>query len=298
MWEAFERFLSNNTPGLVVRGLVAVAILLVAWYLGRLLANAAVRALKKQREGSLGSVVGRIIRAAVLFAGAMMALDQVGVDTRTVLAGAGILGLAVGFGAQSLVRDLISGFFLLLDDVLRPGDTVELNAAIGTVEDVGLRVTKVRTLNGQLLYIPNGELSTVGNYSRGWCRAIVTVGLAYEEDVEKGLQVLQEVGDAYAVENPELVLEPPEAQGVTGLNESDVGVRLMVKVKPAQQWAAERALRRRVKAAFDERGVEIPFARRVLYVRSESTEARVPDQTSSSPGDSASGAAPGRSKVG
>ena len=279
MGERFREFVTNQAPGLAVRAALALAILLAAWFLSRLLSRATQRALQKRRDGTLGAIVGRIVSTAVYAAGLLMSLDQLGIDITTILAGAGILGLAVGFGAQSLVRDVISGFFILFDDVLRGGDTVQIDGEVGTVEHVGLRVTTVRSLNGQLRYIPNGSLNTVGNYSRGWCRAIVTVGLAYEEDVEKGLKVLQEVGDAYAAENPELVVEPPLAQGVTGLNESDVGVRLLVKVKAAQQWAVERDLRRRVKSTFDERGVEIPFARRVLYVRTESAETAPPELT-------------------
>ncbi|MFW6087854.1 MAG: mechanosensitive ion channel family protein, partial [Myxococcota bacterium] len=193
---------------------------------------------------------------------------------KAVLAGAGVLGLAIGFGAQSLVKDIISGFFLIFDDALGEGDIANVGGEVtGVIESVGLRITKVRALDGQLWYIQNGEIQRVGNYSRTWTRALVTVGLAYEQDVAKGLRVLQEVGDTYAAENPDLVLEPPEAQGVLGLDDSSVGVRLVVKVTAGNHWAAERDLRKRVKEAFDAAGVEIPFPRHVVYHRQEEGEA-------------------------
>ncbi|MGE0326281.1 MAG: mechanosensitive ion channel family protein [Polyangiaceae bacterium] len=199
-------------------------------------------------------------------------LDKLGVPIGTVLAGAGVLGLAVGFGAQTLVKDCLSGFFLILDGVLAQGDLVELDGSRGTVESVGLRMTQVRNFDGRLFYIPNGEIKTVANYNRGWARAIVEVGVSYEQDVARGLRVLDQVGADWAAEHSELVLEPPEAQGVLGLNASDVGVRLLCKIKNdggGKVFEVERDLRRRVKAAFDDAGVEIPFPRTVIYHRAE-----------------------------
>ncbi|MFW5740466.1 MAG: mechanosensitive ion channel family protein, partial [Myxococcota bacterium] len=183
--------------------------------------------------------------------------------------GAGVLGLAVGFGAQALVRDVISGFFLILDGALSPGDFVKIADVEGEVEEVGLRITKVRALNGQLFYIPNGQIGVVGNHSRGWSRAIVVVGVAYEQQVERGLEVLRKVAKEWAADHEDLVLDEPVAQGVVGLNSSDVTLRIMAKVKPAEHWAAERELRARIKAAFDASDVEIPFPRQVVYHRQE-----------------------------
>ena len=175
----------------------------------------------------------------------------------------------MGFGAQSLVKDVIRGFFLILDDVIRVGDVAQVNGATGVIEEVGLRMTRVRSFNGQLWSVPNGTINEVGNFTRGWARAVVEVGVAYEQDVGQGMKVLQAVGDAWAAEHADLVLEPPEAQGVMGLDASDVGLRLVIKVQAGQQWAVERTLRAQVKAAFDAQGVEIPFPRQVLYHRQE-----------------------------
>ncbi|MEZ4370472.1 MAG: mechanosensitive ion channel [Polyangiaceae bacterium] len=202
-------------------------------------------------------------------------LDKLGVPIGTVLAGAGVLGLAVGFGAQTLVKDCLSGFFLILDGVLAQGDLVEVDGSRGTVESVGLRMTQVRNFDGRLFYIPNGEIKVVANYNRGWARAIVEVGVSYEQDVARGLRVLERVGAEWADEHADLVLEAPEAQGVLGLNASDVGVRLLCKIQNdggGKVFEVERDLRRRVKAAFDDAGVEIPFPRTVIYHRADAAE--------------------------
>lgn len=269
-------YLSTHAVDLAIRLAIAAGIFVIALILGILLARWAARALqrKSRRSATLASVARTTIKTLVIGVGLLMALDHLGIDIKAVLAGAGVLGLAIGFGAQSLVKDIISGFFLIFDDALGEGDIANVGGeATGVIEAVGLRITKVRALDGQLWYIQNGEVQKVGNYSRTWTRALVTVGLAYEQDVAKGLRVLQEVGDAYAEENPDLVLEPPEAQGVLGLDDSSVGVRLMVKVSAGNHWAAERELRKRLKEAFDAAGVEIPFPRHVVYHRQEEGEA-------------------------
>jgi len=273
MLERFETFFREQAPALAVQLLVALGILVAAWIVGRILAAAARRALEKRRGGALTRIVSRVVTVTVVLVGLLMALDQVGVDIAAILAGAGILGLAIGFGAQSLVKDVISGFFLLMDDAIRPGDVVAAGGQSGFVEDVGLRVTRLRAFDGQLWYVKNGDITAVGNFNREWCRAVVEVGVAYEGDVGKALRILQEVGEAWAKEHPELVVDGEvEAQGLMNLADSSVGVRLVVKVQPLQHWAAERELRRLVKQAFDEGGVEIPFPRSVVYHRSEKDE--------------------------
>lgn len=262
-------FLRERGPDLAMRLGVAVLVFAAVTIGGRILARLASRSLKKKRADSLGPLLRRVISWVGYIAATMMALDHMGMDVATLLAGAGIIGLAVGFGAQNLVKDVITGFFLMLDDVLRKGDFVEVGDAVGTVEYVGLRVTRLRAFDGTLWYLSNGDIAQVANKSRDWMLAVVGVGLAYEEDVARGLRVLQEVADKWAAEHSDIVLEPPLAQGVVGLNASDVGVRIIVKLRSGEQWAAERELRHRVKMAFDEQGVEIPFPRQVTYHRQE-----------------------------
>jgi small conductance mechanosensitive channel len=226
----------------------------------------AVRALDDKRGGTLVPITRSLVRGLAFGVGVVMALDHVGVDVRAIIAGAGIVGIAIGFGAQSLVRDLISGFFLLMEDVVRVGDVATVGTTTGTIEQVGLRMIQLRAQNGQLWFIPNGEIKEVGNFNRGWTRAVVDVGTAYEADVAKAIQVLQSVGEAYANEHPHLVLDRPEAQGVIAFNSSDLTLRLMLKVMPNALWGVERELRTRIKAAFERDGIEIPYPRQVTIL--------------------------------
>lgn len=204
-----------------------------------------------------------------------MALDHVGVDVATILAGAGVLGLAIGFGAQTLVKDCLSGFFLIFEGILAQGDVVELDeGVVGAVEVIGLRVSQIRAYSGQLWYVPNGEITRVGNWNRGWARAIATVSVAYEQDIAGGLKVMQAVGEQWAAENPDIVLEAPEAHGALSLNDSGISVRLVIKIDNSKGdlWRAQRELLKAIKAGFDESDIEIPFPRIVLYRPDAETE--------------------------
>jgi moderate conductance mechanosensitive channel len=180
-----------------------------------------------------------------------------------------VVGLAVGFGAQTLVKDVIAGFFLLFEGLIAVGDVITFGNSAGVVEEVGLRVTKYRTFSGELWVIPNGEIRAFGNSSRQWMRAVVAVGVAYEQDVGKAMHVLEEVGKAWADERRHVVLEPPQVQGILSFDQSAITLRLVIKVRPSQQSAAEWELRRRIKDAFDSEGIELPFPRRVLPTRPE-----------------------------
>lgn len=274
MLERAVEFLKVAGPSLALRLLAALLILSVAYLLAGWLSRSAERITVLVRDGrvaGLAPLSRSVVKVGVLGAGAAMALDQLGVSIAALLAGAGVVGLAVGFGAQNFVKDCISGFFLILDGVIAEGDIVHVDGTDGTVEKVGLRMTHVRAFNGQLWYLPNGEIKRVGNWNRDWARVVVQVGLAYEQEVSRGLEALARIGKQWAEEHAELVLEPPEAQGVMGLNGSDVTVRLVIKIDNStkQLWPAERELRKRVKEAFDREGIEIPFARQVLYLRKE-----------------------------
>jgi small conductance mechanosensitive channel len=192
-----------------------------------------------------------------------------GIDPTPIIAGAGVIGLAVGFGAQTLVKDVISGFFLLFEGVIAVGDAITFGNSSGVVEEVGLRVTKYRTFTGELWVIPNGEIRAFGNFNRQWMRAVVPVSVAYEQDVGKAMRILEEVGKTWAAENRDIVLEAPAAQGIISFDDSAVTLRLVAKVRPLQHGGAELELRRRIKEAFDREGIEIPFPRRVFISRPE-----------------------------
>jgi small conductance mechanosensitive channel len=237
---------------------------------------------KKIALGEKGRTIAPLLKSLLkygtIFVAAVLVLRAMGVDPTPIIAGAGVIGLAVGFGAQTLVKDVIAGFFLLFEGVIAVGDVITFGNSSGVVEEVGLRVTKYRTFSGELWVIPNGEIRAFGNFNRQWNRAVVTVGVAYEQDVGKAMRVLEEVGKIWATEHRDIVLEAPVVQGILSFDDSAVALRLVVKVRPLQQAAAEWELRRRIKEAFDREGVEIPFPRRVFISRQETTGTNGEDQ--------------------
>jgi small-conductance mechanosensitive channel len=228
---------------------------------------------KRIALGDKGKTVAPLLKSVlkyctIFFAGVLV-LRVIGVDPTPIIAGAGVVGLAVGFGAQTLVKDVIAGFFLLFEGLIAVGDAVSFGNSSGVVEEVGLRVTKYRTFSGELWVIPNGEIRAFGNSNRQWMRAIVAVGVAYEQDVGKAMHILEEVGKVWAAEHRDDVLEAPQVQGILSFDEASVSLRLVVKVRSSQKVAAEWELRRRIKEAFDREAVEVPFPRRVFYTQSE-----------------------------
>ena len=192
-------------------------------------------------------------------------------DLGPILAGAGILGLALGFGAQNLVRDVISGFFIILEDQFSVGDFIATGSFSGIVEELGLRITKIRDFSGELHIIPNGKIESVTNRTRGNMRAMVDVGVAYEEDIDHVLAVLEELSRQYGELDADVV-EGPTVLGVTSLDDSAVTVRIIARTVAMTQWKVERDLRRAIKNKFDEQGIEIPYPRRVLYQRGDDKE--------------------------
>jgi small conductance mechanosensitive channel len=248
--EALWRELQADAVALGERLPGALLIAVVGWVLSRILSSGAYAVIQPHPQGAtLAPLLRSVVRVVVLAATAVMALDQLGVPIATVLAGAGIVGLAVGFGAQTLVKDLISGFFHILHGVLAVGDVVQLGDVNGVIEEVGLRVTKVRAFSGQLWYIPNGSIDRVGNFNRGWCRAVVEVSVPHEQDVRRAMRVLAEVGEAFRREHPQVVLDAPEVDGALGLTATNVTVRLGIKVSAQRHWSVEQELRLRAKDA-------------------------------------------------
>lgn len=268
-------YLSTHAGPFLVRLGTAIVVGTLVYVAARVAARLSTRALhaRSGRAKTIAPILQGILVLVGAVAATIMAMAQLGIDVTTVLAGAGIVGLAVGFGAQTLVKDCISGFFLILDDVVEIGDLVEIGKITGRVEKVGLRVTKIREFSGKLWYVPNGTIDSVGNLSRQFNRAIAEVGIGYQADVGKSLRVLEEVGAKWAAEHPELSLEKPEAQGVLELGDSAVKLRLVAKVKAGERDPVLRELRRRIKDALDEAGVEIPFPTSVQYTRVEPGQA-------------------------
>ncbi|TIC80724.1 mechanosensitive ion channel family protein [Nocardioides sp. GY 10127] len=224
-----------------------------------------------QRAQTMGSLLKSIVTGILIAVIGTMVLSEIGVNIAPIIASAGIVGVAVGFGAQSLVKDFFSGVFMIFEDQFGVGDVVDVGDASGTVEAVTLRVTRLRSLDGTVWYVPNGEILRVGNLSQNWSRAVVDIGVAYESDVDRSLEVLREIGaELYADEEfRDLMIEEPEVTGVEGLGADSIDLRIMVKTAPLQNWTIARQLRKRIKARFDEEGIEIPFAQRVVWHRNE-----------------------------
>jgi small conductance mechanosensitive channel len=221
------------------------------------------------RANTLIPLLQSVSKYVIYFISGVMVLRELGVDTTAIIASAGVVGLAIGFGAQSLVKDVLSGAFLLFEGIISVGDSVTIGEHSGTVEVVGLRNIHLRKFSGELRVIPYGEVTSFGNFNKGYMRAIVEVGIAYEQDVERGMKALEEITNKWTEENKDIVLEPPIVQGVLSLGSSDVTLRIAIKVKPMTHWGAERELKRRIKDTFDKKGIEIPFPRQVVYLRRE-----------------------------
>ncbi|MGD6756535.1 mechanosensitive ion channel family protein [Streptomyces sp. BH105] len=224
---------------------------------------------REQRARTIGSVLSSIVTIVVSVMGLAMVLDQIGIALGPLLASAGVVGLAIGFGAQSLVADYLAGMLIMIEDQYGVGDSVDLGEAVGEVEHVGLRLTQVRDLNGGLWHIRNGEIMRVRNDSQEWARAVLDVSVAYDSNLEKVFAVLEETGMSLRSEEDYkgVLLEDPSVWGVQSIEADGIVVRLVVKTAPLKQWAVTRELRRRVKEALDAAGIELPFPQRSVWVR-------------------------------
>lgn len=230
----------------------------------------------EKRTETISNVVHSAGLVAIVATAVVMILQEVGVPIAPLLASVGVVGLALGLGAQTLVKDVISGVFILLENQYMIEDVIQVNAIVGNVEEMTLRTTAVRDSTGTLFMIPNGEIRIVANRSRDWSRAIVDVGIAYEANVDRALAVLRTIGEtlAHDEEMSDLLLESPQVTGIEGLDEWAVRLRLMVKTKPNKQWEVQRFLRRQIRLDFAAEGIEMAFSRReVAVLRAERGEA-------------------------
>jgi moderate conductance mechanosensitive channel len=220
---------------------------------------------RRQRTQTMASVLKSISTGVVFTVAFVMVLAELSIQVAPIIASAGILGVALGFGSQTLVKDFLSGIFMILEDQYGVGDVVDLGEAGGSVESVGLRVTRLRDVNGTVWYVRNGEIIRVGNKSQGWARAVVDVPVSYEEDVERVRGLLEEAASELWEETDwrELILEKPEVWGVEALSADSIVVRVVVKTHPLKQWSVARELRARIKRKFDAHGVELPVAARL-----------------------------------
>lgn len=258
--------------GMASAGLRIVVILLVSWLLLGL-SRRIIPALKRQMQRRASDpeqikrldTLGRVVRyvCAVLIAAVtvMLVLAELGVSIAPLLASAGVIGIAVGFGAQSLIKDYFNGLFMLLEDQVRQGDVVELGGKAGLVEEITLRHIRLRDYEGNVHYVPSGVVSTVTNRSRGFACAVIDVGVAYREDVDAVFDVMREVGAQMRGDEQlgAMILDDLEIAGVENWADSAVVLRCRFRVQPLQQWTVRREFLRRLKKRFDTLGIEIPF---------------------------------------
>ena len=282
----------GTEPGLLVRqALRIVAIWLLAW-----IALVAVRIVARRIEKSVddgndlittqrekrGHTISQLIRGVgrivVVIAGFLLTLD-VFMDIAPILGGAAILGLAFSFGAQSLVKDIITGFFMLAEDQFAVGDIVEVAGKSGVVEKITLRVVILRDLEGVVHTVPNGEITTVSNRTRGWSRALLEIGVGYGEDVDHVLEVFRDEARRFSEDAAwaDRLDGPLEVPGVESLADSAVVVRVLARSRPGSQWDVAREFRRRIKNRLDAEGIEIPFPQRVLHMRPVGAGEAAPD---------------------
>jgi len=227
--------------------------------------------LEAQRQRTLQPLVKSFFKYAVYLVAFVLILHAMNINPTPVLAGAGILGIVIGLGAQPLVNDLVSGFFILFENIYLVDDYIETESARGKVEGIDIRTTRIRDPNGQLHILRNGQLNTVINYSKNYTYAVVEVGVAYDSDLDKVYAVLKQTGEELKKTHPD-VLDPTEVKGLENFGESDLLVRTTTRVKPGCHLKVARDLRKMIKEAFDREGIEIPFARRVLIFKNPPPE--------------------------
>lgn len=221
-----------------------------------------------QRLETLQSVLTSLTAATIYIITALIVLGEFDINLGPLVASAGIAGVAIGFGAQTIVKDFLSGMFMLIEDQFGVGDVIDVGDATGLVEAVSLRTTKIRDVDGTVWFVPNGEIRRVGNKSQEWARAVVDVEVAYDTDLPKAKSVIKAVADEIWHEKTELatITEEPEIWGVQNFGENSIAIRLAVVTEPGEQFAVARLIRERLKYAFDEHGIEIPFPQRTVWM--------------------------------
>lgn len=277
---SMESVISGIQEWVLSHGIPIILILIGAFLVTKILRSAVNRFEKRFEKGAdlpsemekraktLTGLLNTTITVVVYTAAAMMVVTELGIAIGPLLAGAGIAGVAIGFGAQSLVKDVISGFFMLLENQIRVGDVVQVAGIAGLVESVNLRTTRLRDLEGKVHIIPNGIIDVASNFTKDWSRAVLEIGVAYKEDVDEVIAVLEEIGEELC-NDPEwgdFILEPMSLLGLDSFGDSSVNIKLFFKTKPLKQWDIARQFRKRVKKVFDEKGIEIPFPHLTVYM--------------------------------
>lgn len=293
--EQYRDLITPERIYLLTANLLRFLFILVAAYFAARIARRLIRGLKERviaamqetaegtttelekRAGTVITLVGKTVAVAIWAVAIVMALKEIGFDIGPLLAGAGVAGLAIGFGAQNLVRDVISGLFLLLENQVRVNDVAVINGTGGLVEEINLRTTVLRGLDGTVHVIPNGHIQSLSNMTRKFSYYVFDVGVAYKEDTDRVTEVLMGLSDEMMRDDAyeDDILEPLEVLGVDKFADSAVVIKARIKTRPLQQWRIGREMNRRIKKKFDELGIEIPFPHRSLYFGEASEPFRI-----------------------
>jgi len=268
-------------PWLVSHGIKIVIIGITAWLLIVILSKIIRKAVRvavvpdinmppeaeKKREDTLIHIFNGALKIVIIVLALMMILQEIGLEIGPLLAGAGILGLAFGFGGQYLIRDIITGLFIILENQYRIGDVVNIDGTSGSVEDITLRLTTLRDLDGTMHHIPHGDIKRASNLSKKFARINLNMSVAYNTDLEHVIKVINKTGNELA-EDPlykEFILKPPQFLRVNDFADSAIILKILGDTKPLKQWEITGELRKRLKVAFDKEGIEIPFPQRVIH---------------------------------
>ena len=276
-----QSFVDSATEWLSSSGLTILGIVVVIWLIrkfGNIVIRRTIRKAispdkfstpkdEQQREDTLISIIEATARVLLWVVGGMLIIQEFGVDIGPLVAGASVVGVAIGFGAQSLVKDFVSGLFIIMENQYRVGDVVNLAGEGGTVQAITMRETILRNLDGDVIHIPNGTIDVAKNMTMEFSKVVMDIGVGYDSDIKKVEKVINDVGEAMMKDEDwaEKIIDQPKYQRVQNFGANEVEVRIVAKVAPAQQWAVAGELRSRIKVAFDKNKIEIPFPQRVVH---------------------------------
>jgi len=281
MMEFVNNWISIFYPWFLKHGIKILLIGISAYILNKVLVKIITKAVRvavvpdstmspeseKKREDTLISILNGALRIMLMLVALLMILAELGLEIAPILAGAGIVGLALGFGGQYLIRDLISGLFIIIENQYRIGDVININGTGGLVEDITLRKTTLRDLNGTVHHIPHGEVKIVSNFSKNFARINLDIGVAYNSNIDHVIDVINKTGVELTedTEFKDFIVKPPEFLRVEDFADSAIIIKILGETTPLKQWLVTGELRKRLKAAFDKEGIEIPFPQRVIH---------------------------------
>lgn len=283
--ETFKKWIEAIVPWLLEHGIKILIVVIAAWLLNKILCRIIIKAVRivvvpddnmseeaeKKREDTLIRIFTGATNIVILSLAILMILQEAGLKIGPILAGAGIVGLAFGFGGQYLIRDIITGLFIILENQYRIGDVINVDETGGLVEDISLRKTTLRDLNGTVHHIPHGEIKRVSNLSKKYARVNLDIGVSYSSDLEHVIKVVNRTGTELS-EDPHFkdeIISPPQFLRVDDFADSAITIKILGETKPLKQWEVTGELRKRLKMAFDKEGIEIPFPQRVIHQAKE-----------------------------